>query len=206
MNCSKIRENLSAFVDKELDASTLTAIKAHLIRCPDCRSQRDHIEEMGRDLRSIPPITAPPDFEFQIYAGIRNRTAKLQFGWKYRWRMVTVPIAAMVIGIFIGSFSLKQMFRPVMTTQSNAVTNTIGVPVLRDDFLSNPSLVSDNGDVMEYKMDRYVPRPIEPMEVNIIPEDSSSPRRPKESGTSSKMSQHRYVLEPMRVSYNETIY
>jgi len=204
MNCKEIQNLLSEFIDGELDGSNMSAIKAHMIRCPSCRSERDKLEQIGSGLRSLPPVTAPADFEFRIYAGIRNQVSDVQSPRRISWKMVVSPIAAMIIGILIS---------PVLFQTINNKT-----PVLVGDtqpaaaeFVNSSAYTSDEQGVNKYTIDSYYPSYPVPITVDTIPdtEDDSGLNR---SGTTpenrSVQPQPRYVLDqvPMRVTYDRIIY
>ncbi|MBN1880074.1 zf-HC2 domain-containing protein [bacterium] len=206
MNCHQVLEQLSAFNDKELEADQTNAIKAHLIRCPSCRKKRDLLEEMGRRIRHLPPLTAPEDFQFRVYASIRKyQDRKTQRSSFWRWQAVLVPAAAMVLGVIIGlttdNVISPRLSEPVMTASDRYTASSIPETVVADDEV-----------IREYTLDRYVQGSMIPVNVATIPDSPedlySETHAPNPIPESQSHSSSQYVLDnvPMRVNYERTIY
>ncbi|MBN1550223.1 zf-HC2 domain-containing protein, partial [bacterium] len=118
MNCSKVQENLSAFLDNELTASDMTAIKAHLIRCSECRQERDRLEKIGSSLRSLPPLQVPPEFEYQLFARIKSQTTQIGSKRLINWKTVLVPICTLVLGIIISPLLIPNSDSPTTVAET----------------------------------------------------------------------------------------
>lgn len=206
MNCHQVLENLSAFIDNELDADQTNAIKAHLIRCSSCRLKRDTMEEIGRRIRCLPPITAPDDFQFKIYAGIRRHEAKQTQRHFWRWQTVVIPAMALLIGVVIG-FSSDSMLNFSDSKPVAAVAGNAGIKEL-----TTALTLADDGVIYDYSLDRYIQGSLIPVTVDTIPDSSDPTGRAAYQTPSSNESpvypQSQYVLDniPMRVNYERTIY
>ncbi len=206
MNCHQVLENLSAFIDNELDADQTNAVKAHLIRCSSCRRKRDTMDEISRRIRCLPPITAPEDFQFKVYAGIRryeSRKARRQF---LHWQTIALPGAALLMGLIIGlsSYSfLNDSFSEPLVANSNQ-TNIQELPIALT--------VSDDGIIYDYSLDRYIRGSLVPITVDTIPETvdlmDEGLQSPQSVNENQAYPQSQYVLDniPMRVNYERTIY
>jgi len=196
MNCNQVKDNLSSFVDNELNNDQTNAIKAHLIRCDECRQTRDELENMGQMIRQIPPTTTPPDFQFRVYSAIRRRESTGYSRSFFRWQTLFLPIAAMVIGIFIGlSAAETPMDSPSATMSAN--TN------ITDNFQTD-----ENNVIRNYNLDSYVRRPLIPVNVDTIPDENNPDSENKSRAKDQKFNQAQYVLDnvPLRVNYERTIY
>ncbi len=147
MNCNQVKENLSTFLDDELDPSQSAAIKAHLIRCADCRRERDKLELIGTRLRSIPPVTAPRDFEFQIYSRIRDKSDTRTAPGKFTWTKALVPMAAMIVGLLMSPSLFNNGSPARIAANADIVQQT--------DFSELPPIVENMDEIVEYKFDGY---------------------------------------------------
>ncbi len=212
MNCTNVKDKLSALLDNELSASESTAVKAHIIRCPQCRAQRESMENMGSLLRALPPVTADPDFEFKVYAGIRRQASPVHRTWSSRWRLIMAPMAALFIGIVIGSFQFSQPGDvPVMISEKNSVSETGMSPdtaKAMDLVAASPIIPTEDG-IRSYAMDRYVSPIIR--DVDVIPDtDSGTPANTRYDSPHRNPNDNppRYVLDnvPLRAGYERTVY
>jgi Putative zinc-finger len=206
MNCSKVQEVLSAFMDGEIDSSQAAAIQAHLLRCPECRSERDYLEKVGIQMRNLQPLTVPPDFEFRIYSGIRSRVSTRHTPKRLNWRMVLIPATTMLVGIIIG-WSRFAFPTPI------ADTGTDHSLTASTEYISMSPVTADADGLREYTIDTYVPNYSSPITVDTIPDDEldyGQRRAMDQSGTEKPDYQqsNRFVLDqmPVRVTYERTIY
>lgn len=222
MECYNVREKLSEFIDNELDADQTNAIKAHLIRCPECKRARDKMEQMGQLIRHMPPVNTPSDFQFRVYSAIRRKELNHQKRWFSGWRAVLVPVTAMFIGIFIGLSSDALLSGnapvPILTADEAASGPDHGLApeelfaALMANGGAGRSLVVDSEDseiVRDYNLDRYVYDPLVPVTVDTIPDNNRTGTNRSTSGRSHGVySSRQYVLDdvPMRVGYERTVY
>lgn len=203
MNCHQINENLSAFIDNELSSDDTNIVKAHLIRCSGCRQQRDKMEEIGRNIRYMAPLTTPADFEFRVFAGIRKHEARRTNRFFWRWQTILLPAACLIVGILLGVTSNSVFNFP----ESSLLTSS-------ESTVESDSLVavSDQEILYDYHLGRFARRAIIPVAVDVIPESPDvfdSLSFDEQSGFDSGISPPpQYVLDniPMRVSYERTIY
>ena len=205
MNCPEVQNLLSPFIDGELETTEMAAMKAHFIRCPDCRKQRDQLSSIGSTLRSLPPITTPPDFEFQLFAKIRSQPSRSGHEKTFTWTRTFIPIAAMAVGIFIGSNLLKPNLNSVDTAVVEQPKSEAPIVAVA------PVMFSDEEGIKEYTMDSYMPNTLVPMTVDYIPPDD--PNDPEyqnyqQAKRNAQQTQANYVLDRVytRASYDRTIY
>ncbi|PXF54735.1 MAG: hypothetical protein C4B58_15645 [Deltaproteobacteria bacterium] len=62
MDCSKIKELLSEYIDGTLDRRTKALIEEHLLTCRGCKEELDSLEALLKELRSLDAVDAPDDF------------------------------------------------------------------------------------------------------------------------------------------------
>jgi anti-sigma factor RsiW len=84
MNCEEARRLLEAYVDRELERSTVDEIEAHLTNCEHCQRELAALEELHTRIAAAPRYRAPPALRRQLEtladlpaqtAGVRPRTA-----------------------------------------------------------------------------------------------------------------------------------
>ncbi len=62
MECARIRELLSEYIDGRLSAQTKALLEEHLAACKDCREEHAALESLVTELQSLEPMEAPKDF------------------------------------------------------------------------------------------------------------------------------------------------
>jgi len=65
VKCRHVVENLSAYIDKELNASLSEKISAHLSGCDVCREQYEGFSQVDQLLRELPRHSLSADFATQ---------------------------------------------------------------------------------------------------------------------------------------------
>src|SRR5262245_8778937 len=84
MTCDRIREQLTAYLDGDLDADRGTVVRGHLRSCDDCRGVAE-VEATLRDgRRALPPLDPPAS----LWAGVQARLAEAEVAEASRpaWR------------------------------------------------------------------------------------------------------------------------
>ncbi len=71
MKCQEILEQLSAYIDDELEARLCAEIEAHLAGCPDCRAMVDTLRKTVTLYRECEPDDLPPDVRDRLYKVLR---------------------------------------------------------------------------------------------------------------------------------------
>lgn len=75
MECAKIRDFLSEYIDDSLDAQTKALIDEHLLACPICKEELHSMKAMVKRLGSIEPVKAPDDFLEQLHERMEPRVS-----------------------------------------------------------------------------------------------------------------------------------
>lgn len=65
--CKEILEQLSAYIDDELEASLCAEIEAHLAECPDCQALVDTLRKTVTLYRECEPDDLPPGVRDRLY-------------------------------------------------------------------------------------------------------------------------------------------
>lgn len=62
MNCQEVRENLSAYLDGELDKQYTNNVAAHLMGCGNCRREWEQLKMINALWQELPEVEPPPEF------------------------------------------------------------------------------------------------------------------------------------------------
>ena len=72
MNCSDARENLSAFLDGELDRKSAAVVESHLAECGACRAELESLRGLVGTLHAMPKRHAPADVERAVVSQLER--------------------------------------------------------------------------------------------------------------------------------------
>lgn len=92
--CSKVQENLSAYLDDELPPEQREAIQAHLAVCPACRQELARLTRLWEALAALPSEPPPEGLVEQVLARLAGRKAP-------RRRSLALA-ASVLLGVFLG--------------------------------------------------------------------------------------------------------
>jgi len=73
MECGKIQENLSGYLDDILDAQTRNLVEDHIAVCTECRDIYESMKEMVTEIEALEPVSAPDDFLKKVHERIEER-------------------------------------------------------------------------------------------------------------------------------------
>lgn len=101
-------DDLSAYLDHEVDARALGALEAHLEGCPSCRARLAALAQTVGAVRALGPIAAPPAVRAAVYDRLR-RERRWPDRWRRRlpaplggptWRLAAAAVAVLLVGLF----------------------------------------------------------------------------------------------------------
>lgn len=90
MDCSKVVEKLSFYIDGEIDEHTLEVVEAHLERCPACRQEHAALAALAQAASSVEAVEPPAGLRERIVQAVANsgrearqcaRTSELLSAW-----------------------------------------------------------------------------------------------------------------------------
>ena len=85
MNCRKLRPELQAYLDDQVDPQEKAAIDDHLENCPECRKRLEALNETADLLSSLPRLAAPAGITTMVMTRVRAEARTQRRG---RWRAV----------------------------------------------------------------------------------------------------------------------
>jgi anti-sigma factor RsiW len=122
MECQKVRQQLSAWLDDELDPATGAALAAHLERCESCRREWQELMALESALGSL---TAP------VPSGLAEKVlAQVQPHRHRQWWQSVALAACLVLGIALGGSMARTFYAP--TASSHTETEVASLDVFQD--------------------------------------------------------------------------
>ena len=73
MECFKIREYLSEYIDGMLDSETKALLEDHLLTCKGCSEELASLKGLVKELGVLEPVKAPPDFLDNLHQRMESR-------------------------------------------------------------------------------------------------------------------------------------
>ncbi|NSW92292.1 MAG: zf-HC2 domain-containing protein [Firmicutes bacterium] len=106
MDCSRIKDLISIYIDGELDEGQKARFEAHVDQCPLCKEELDDILEVLRMLRSMPEVDLPDNFREELHEKLvqvkeREFTAGKLFNIRNRYIRALSTIAAGALIVFV---------------------------------------------------------------------------------------------------------
>lgn len=118
MFCRNVRNNLSAYLQGELEPGTASSIEAHLAKCPSCRKELEKIQDGIRMAERLQLLAAPEELWQSIGEQIRQHKVLAEPVLKRS----LVPRFALALGVVILIAVLIWFFRP--PTENRILTAT----------------------------------------------------------------------------------
>jgi anti-sigma factor RsiW len=103
MNCERVRNLLSAYLDRELSTEEFRLVRAHLVACADCSAELEAERTLKDALAGLPSAEVPEGFLDDIFARLDGEEAQVPAGparvipfRRYGW-LAAAPVAALVV-------------------------------------------------------------------------------------------------------------
>jgi len=149
MECKKVRDRLSSFLEDALDPLEEKAVREHLTSCSDCQKDLQQFDKTIRWLHSLKEVEVPNGFLIGIYKKMEERKRKVPFS-PFPLKL-PIQAVAMVAIVFLVLYFSKIM--PVETPRQKAAEHSkpsVSAP------LSSKKEVDQMVDQTERKRDRVV--------------------------------------------------
>jgi AcrR family transcriptional regulator len=123
--CRRVRENLSAYLDGELQGAARRLIEEHLAECAECRTQLDELKETWRLLDELEEPIVHNDFRQEVLARARAEAQAEQVAREGNRRSLVAGLAAsaaaavFLFGLYASSRPLSD---PPTPRQREAIT------------------------------------------------------------------------------------
>lgn len=117
MNCSGYERQMSDYLDGRLSRANEDALRFHMNGCPRCRLKIKDMESAIRSVKSLPPVTPPPEFDYQLSSLLTKEIARELYAASW-WRRVSKAFSE------LGELSRQ---RPVQLVFATSLILTITV-------------------------------------------------------------------------------
>lgn len=102
----RYREDLSAYLDRQLEPARMAEVEAHLVACEACREELASLEQTVLWLRQLPPVRLPRSFVIPVAKPAPQRATTL--GWTYGYlRLATALAMALLVLVVSGDLFLQ---------------------------------------------------------------------------------------------------
>ncbi|MGH7854146.1 MAG: anti-sigma factor family protein [Candidatus Binatia bacterium] len=176
MNCQEVQLQLSAYLEKSLDAIRMKSIETHLSSCPFCRAEIHRLSDCIRQVAELPMVEPPVGFVQRVMAHAREIEIE-----PTAWRRllaalkVTMPIqaAAMVLIGVLAVLLYQKEPRPrnfafTEMTSEMAPAPTLPSPVEEKANLrveSSPPMAPEPSRLRDTKRENIAPVELAPQSV-----------------------------------------
>ena len=116
-----IKENLSAYLDGQLDATTAATVQVHLASCAECAWEKQTLEQIRRLMAQVPRVAPPRSFVLRealvaapSRAGFFTTTRMLYL------RGVTAAVGVLLSAVLAGDVWLRPIAQVPMATAPSA--------------------------------------------------------------------------------------
>jgi hypothetical protein len=138
LDCQKIKELFSPYLDGELDAHDGDRLREHLANCPECRLELEAWRNISVNLRDLSSatFTAPPGFTAQVMNRVQTEQREKPFYQTRRSFKVAAGIAAALVlavaAYFITPEQTQMAHVNPPITDENTVEPTWSDPIPED--------------------------------------------------------------------------
>ena len=102
MECEKVRESLSAYLDGELSEQEREAVSAHVERCPECARELTALRQVSALYRRLEDPEPPVDLEERVFAEVgRFRASRVPFWTRFSFPSSPKPILAVAASVLV---------------------------------------------------------------------------------------------------------
>lgn len=104
IDCQTIRENVSAYIDAELDADARRQLHEHVAQCEDCRRLLEEMSRTAGLVRDLPGLSAPAELANGVASQVQQAIAQDERRRLLRRRVLRVArIGSMAAGLLLAA-------------------------------------------------------------------------------------------------------
>ncbi len=121
MNCTRVLNQLSMFVDEVLDSSDSAQLSQHLERCEGCRKELQRLALLRKKLSSLGTVRAPDFLQHLVQLRLNNEQentlrARLQNALEYRWSVIRTTEGMWYFTRFLGTVMTSVFFLMIIAS------------------------------------------------------------------------------------------
>lgn len=96
MNCKRIKELLSAYLDEALELAEKESVEKHLLSCTNCRSEKEKLEKAVSMVRSLKEVEPPTNFLRSVRSRLEQESVLRRWVRKALFPLpVKIPLEAL---------------------------------------------------------------------------------------------------------------
>ncbi|MBN1843356.1 MAG: zf-HC2 domain-containing protein [Deltaproteobacteria bacterium] len=160
MECPKIRELLSDYMDGILNEEVKAKVEEHLLTCKGCKEELASLKALIEELGSLDSVDAPADFLENLHKRMETRSRfsrimrKLFFPWRVKIPLELATAAAMAV-LVIAIFRVQQPLQQITdvskdSTQSGVAKGleirTLESTLEKETYKPKPALKADKAE------------------------------------------------------------
>ncbi len=137
MECSSLREKLSAFVDEQLAPEEKKAVQDHLDACPECVRHLEDLRKTITFVRELEGVEPPSWFAREVMSKVREEAGPSRGILRKLFYPLHIKIpleAAAAVAIVVTAFYVYRAVLPDATFQKPAPVTGLSAPAERDDM------------------------------------------------------------------------
>lgn len=104
MSCHRVRNHISAYLDRELTGNEMLEVREHIRWCDDCRAEYHNLQQVKSLVRSIPELTPDQDVMTRLRSRIEAERRSPQRLFRGPMSVVVSTVAAAVAALVIFSY------------------------------------------------------------------------------------------------------
>jgi hypothetical protein len=176
MECEKIREKFSSFLEGDLDPPEEKVLKEHLASCATCQKDFETFKKTLDWLHSVDEVEAPEGFLTEIYKKMEDRKGR---GYRQAWghRLMRLKLPAQAVAMVAIVFAVLYMTKmiPVETPSSKKVDKPLAYHVQPEKKTHETNATKDAGEKRSVEHKRA-----EPGETSMAESKAPSPQEKKD--------------------------
>lgn len=152
MNCSKVKENLSPYLDNMLSEEEKKAVETHLASCPECQQELEDLQQTIAMLSSLEEIIPPASFRRELREKLEKEVDNKQKksfsinGLISKWfgnlkTSAAVPVAISLILLIVIMPSFFRMGSPLSKSADEAAESA---PETRSFSIADSGFTNDS--------------------------------------------------------------
>lgn|SRR5690554_3967200 len=101
MNCHRIQNLLSSYLDQELSADSRRLVRKHLFQCSSCARLYEELTQVKRTLGNLEPPSSPGDILQKVYFYRKGKLLEQTVFWGKRLVLTAVWILLFLLTSFL---------------------------------------------------------------------------------------------------------
>jgi anti-sigma factor RsiW len=105
MNCERVQNLLSAYVDHELSPDEQRVVRAHLVGCSACSAEHETLVALKGRLSALESLEVPEDFFSELSARLdveepisgASTVGGVTFRWRHYWPAAAAAVLAVAV-------------------------------------------------------------------------------------------------------------